>query len=42
MEGQRKLNKKAWSWAFYDWANSGFSTTVMACILYTSAAADPS
>ena len=30
MEGQRKLNKKAWSWAFYDWANSGFATTVMA------------
>ena len=30
MEGQRKLNKKAWSWALYDWANSGFATTVMA------------
>ena len=30
MEGQRKLNKKAWSWAFYDWANSAFATTVMA------------
>jgi UMF1 family MFS transporter len=22
--------KKVWSWAFYDWANSAFSTTVMA------------
>ena len=22
--------KKGWSWAFYDWANSAFSTTVMA------------
>ena len=25
-----KLSKKAWKWAFYDWANSGFATTVMA------------
>ena len=23
-------NKKVWSWAFYDWANSAFITTVMA------------
>ena len=23
-------NKKVWSWAFYDWANSSFITTVMA------------
>ncbi len=23
-------NKKVWSWAFYDWANSAFSTTVVA------------
>jgi len=23
-------NKKIWSWAFYDWANSAFSTTVVA------------
>jgi UMF1 family MFS transporter len=30
MEGQRKLSKNAWKWAFYDWANSGFATTVMA------------
>ena len=30
MERQRKLSKKAWKWAFYDWANSGFATTVMA------------
>ena len=27
-----KENKRAvWSWAFYDWANSAYSTTVMAC-----------
>ena len=25
-----KKNKKIWSWAFYDWANSAFSTTVVA------------
>ena len=26
-----KENKRAvWSWAFYDWANSAYSTTVMA------------
>ena len=30
MERQRKLSKIAWKWAFYDWANSGFATTVMA------------
>ncbi len=24
------LSKKVWSWAIYDWANSAFSTTVMA------------
>ena len=30
MERQRKLSKKAWKRAFYDWANSGFATTVMA------------
>ena len=30
MAGQRKLSKNAWKWAFYDWANSGFATTVMA------------
>ena len=30
MERQRKLSKKAWKWAFYDWANSGFATTGMA------------
>ena len=23
-------NKKVWSWAVYDWANSAFITTVMA------------
>ena len=26
----KKLTKSAWSWAFYDWANSAFATTVMA------------
>ena len=26
----KKLNKSAWSWALYDWANSAFATTVMA------------
>jgi len=26
----KKLNKTAWSWALYDWANSAFATTVMA------------
>ena len=26
----KKLNKSAWSWAVYDWANSAFATTVMA------------
>jgi len=30
MNRQRKLSKDAWKWAFYDWANSGFATTVMA------------
>ncbi len=25
-----KINKKVWSWALYDWANSAFSTTVVA------------
>ena len=25
-----KFNKKIWSWSFYDWANSAFSTTVVA------------
>ena len=30
MNRQRKLSKNAWKWAFYDWANSGFATTVMA------------
>ena len=27
---QKKLTRSAWSWAFYDWANSSFATTVMA------------
>ena len=26
----KKLNKSAWSWVLYDWANSAFATTVMA------------
>ena len=26
----KKLNKSAWSWAMYDWANSAFAPTVMA------------
>ena len=26
----KKLNKSAWSWALYDWANSAFATTVRA------------
>tara|TARA_Y100000590_G_scaffold136961_1_gene156765 strand:- start:27660 stop:28916 length:1257 start_codon:yes stop_codon:yes gene_type:complete len=26
----KKLTKSAWSWAFYDWANSAFATTIMA------------
>ena len=26
----KKLNKSAWSWALYDWANSAFATTLMA------------
>ena len=30
MDRQRKLSKNAWKWAYYDWANSGFATTVMA------------
>tara|TARA_B100000214_G_scaffold375330_1_gene361201 strand:+ start:6637 stop:7947 length:1311 start_codon:yes stop_codon:yes gene_type:complete len=30
MKRQRKLSNQAWSWAFYDWANSAFATTVMA------------
>ncbi len=31
MKGRsKKLTKSAWSWAFYDWANSAFATTVMA------------
>ena len=28
--GQKKITKSAWSWAFYDWANSALATTVMA------------
>jgi len=30
MRTSKKLNKSAWSWALYDWANSAFATTVMA------------
>ena len=30
MKRQRKLTNEAWRWAFYDWANSAFATTVMA------------
>ena len=30
MSGQKKITKEQWSWAFYDWANSAFATTVMA------------
>ena len=30
MKRQRKLSMQAWRWAFYDWANSSFATTVMA------------
>lgn len=30
MSQKRKFNKKILSWAMYDWANSSFSTTVMA------------
>ena len=30
MKRQRKLSVQAWRWAFYDWANSAFATTVMA------------
>ena len=30
MKRLRKLSKEAWRWAFYDWANSAFATTVMA------------
>ncbi len=26
----RNINKKQWSWAFYDWANSAFACTVIA------------
>ena len=26
----KKITKTQWSWAFYDWANSAFATTVMA------------
>jgi MFS transporter, UMF1 family len=39
--------KKVWSWAFYDWANSAYSTTVMAGFFpvffknYWSAGTDP-
>ena len=29
-ERSRKLSTQAWRWAFYDWANSAFATTVMA------------
>ncbi|MEE9321090.1 MAG: MFS transporter [Granulosicoccus sp.] len=27
---RRKFDRSQWSWAFYDWANSAFATTVMA------------
>jgi len=30
VDGEMKSRKQVWSWAFYDWANSAFSTTVMA------------
>ena len=30
MRTSKKLDKSAWSWALYDWANSAFATTVMA------------
>lgn len=26
----KKITKSQWSWAFYDWANSAFATTIMA------------
>lgn len=42
-----KLTRSTWAWAFYDWANSAFATTVMAGFFplffkqYWSAGADP-
>lgn len=30
MKGLRGIDRRAWSWALYDWANSAFATTVMA------------
>ena len=39
-----KYNKTIWSWAFYDWANSAFSTTVVAGffpIFFSAYWADP-
>ena len=29
MSRLKKLERSQWSWAFYDWANSSFATTVM-------------
>ncbi|MCG8432699.1 MAG: MFS transporter, partial [Gammaproteobacteria bacterium] len=43
----KKFDKKAWAWAFYDWGNSAFATTVMAGFFpiflkqYWSAGSDP-
>lgn len=42
-----RLNRPAWGWTFYDWANSAFATTVMAGFFpiflkqYWSAGSDP-
>jgi UMF1 family MFS transporter len=30
MAAKRGLGRQAWAWAFYDWGNSAFATTVMA------------
>ena len=43
----KNLNGTKWSWAFYDWANSAFATTVMAGFFpiflkqYWSSGSDP-
>ncbi|MEE8119168.1 MAG: MFS transporter [Gammaproteobacteria bacterium] len=43
----KKLDRGKWSWAFYDWANSAFATTVMAGFFpiflkqYWSSGSDP-
>ncbi len=30
---QQEYKRRIWGWTMYDWANSGFATTIMAAVL---------